>query len=403
MTINLKLIESEPITDEGYPLSVFISHRGKRKQKTVAFARPIHWLGDEQIISVKHPDYDILMPVLADLKIRARKIVLQQFDDVNKAYAELFKVDFSEILFVDFYKKLIAEMNLVAVNLGNAKNLKEKNKLLGNIKVYENVMAQFDAFGSDVTLKNLDHAVLLSFKNYQIGIGNSKSTVSLYLRTLRSIYNKGIALNKLPDQKPFAGLFKGLNVKSYNSKKKYLDESSIRLLEAYDGKNAKQKYVDLFLLQFYFGGCDLIDLYYLTKKQRRRERIIFERTKVSDGARIDLKIHPKAAAILDRYAAVGDYLFPWEKDKEKYEVFRRTYQRGLIYVQQQLGIEVLPDGGNIGVKVARHTFSTRAKRLGIDQDIIRELMGHERNEVDNYYKDKYQEAVRDEALFKIIG
>jgi hypothetical protein len=30
-------------------------------------------------------------------------------------------------------------------------------------------------------------------------------------------------------------------------------------------------------------------------------------------------------------------------------------------------------------------------------------MGHERNDIDNYYKDKYPEKMRDEALFKIIS
>jgi hypothetical protein len=29
-------------------------------------------------------------------------------------------------------------------------------------------------------------------------------------------------------------------------------------------------------------------------------------------------------------------------------------------------------------------------------------MGHERDDVDQYYKDRFPEAVRDEALFKII-
>lgn len=38
----------------------------------------------------------------------------------------------------------------------------------------------------------------------------------------------------------------------------------------------------------------------------------------------------------------------------------------------------------------------------IETDITRELMGHERDDVDNYYKDKYPEKVRDNALFEII-
>jgi hypothetical protein len=44
---------------------------------------------------------------------------------------------------------------------------------------------------------------------------------------------------------------------------------------------------------------------------------------------------------------------------------------------------------HIAVKVARHSFANRAKNLMID--ITRELMGHERDDVDNYYKDKYPE------------
>jgi integrase len=72
-------------------------------------------------------------------------------------------------------------------------------------------------------------------------------------------------------------------------------------------------------------------------------------------------------------------------------------------MQTKNEIEILPDGGNLGIKVARHTFANLAKILNIETDVIRELMGHERDDVDNYYKDKYPEAIRDKALFDIIG
>jgi hypothetical protein len=161
--------------------------------------------------------------------------------------------------------------------------------------------------------------------------------------------------------------------------------------------------LDLFLLQFYFGGCDLVDLYFLKKNQIKRNRVSFVRTKTNTGTRIDLKIHPKAEVLLQKYTDAGEWVFPWGKDKASYENFRRTYQRGLIYIQEKNDVSVLPDGGNMGVKVARHTFANIAKNLMIEPDVIRELMGHERDDVDNYYKDKYPEAVRDEALFGIIG
>jgi len=194
-----------------------------------------------------------------------------------------------------------------------------------------------------------------------------------------------------------------LKTKSYSNKKKYLDRDAILKLEQLDLKSEKQKYVDLFLLQFYFGGCDLIDLYYLNKKQIRRGRVVFERSKTNTGTRIDLKIHPKAQKLLNKFNGEGENVFPYNKDRQAYETFRRTFQRALIYVQKKAEIMVLPDAGNIGGKVARHTFATHGKNLMIDTDVLRELMGHERDDVDNFYKDKYPEKMRDDALFQIIS
>jgi integrase len=403
MKIEIKHIASRKETAEGFPLVIEISHQNKRKAKTICYCKEIHWMATAKMISEKHPDFDFLAPMIMNLKLRARQLVLSGENDVEKAFQVLFAEDNDKVMFLAFAKKLIADMKAIAVQLGKANELQAQNKQIGNSRVYENVIAQFGVFGKNVALADLDYDVLTRFRNYQTGIGNSKSTVHLYLRTLRTIYNKGIAVHRLENKMPFAGVFDGLKQRSFNNKKKYLDKDLIRELEILNLQSAKQKYVDLFLLQFYFGGCDLVDLYYLRNKQIRRGRVIFERTKTNTGTRIDLKIHPKALILLKKYETPGEWVFPWDKDRESYENFRRTYQRGLIYVQQKNEIEVLPDGGYMGVKVARHTFANIAKGLMIEPDVIRELMGHERDDVDNYYKDKYPEMIRDNALFEIIS
>jgi len=404
MKIEIKLILSRKETSEGFPLVVEISHQNKRKSKTLTFCKASHFIAEGKTISDKHPDYDVLAPIIMELKIKARKLILLNYTDVEKTYEELFAVDFSQVGFIDFARKLIAEMKDMAEKRGEY-DLKGKNKVLGNVRCYENVIGQFENFAKGVTLQNLDYETLYRFKNYNISVGNSKSTIHLYLRTLRTIYNKGILFNKLSDQKPFERIFEGLKIRSYDSRKKYLLREVILKMEfaiEFLG-TAKQKYIDLFLLQFYFGGCDLIDVYYLKERQLRKGRVVFERTKTNTGNRIDLKIHPNAQKLIDRNRTTGEWLFPWGKDKSEYETFRRTYQRALIYIQEKLEIEVQPDGGNIAIKVARHSFANRAKTLMIESDITRELMGHERDDVDNYYKDKYPEKVRDMALFEIIS
>jgi hypothetical protein len=403
MKIEIKLIVSRKETIEGFPLVIEIAHQNKRKSKTITHCKEKHFNAENKMISSRHPEHDILAPIIMDLKITARKIILSGQTDVDVAFDQLFAINVvQDIGLVTYANKLIADMKDMAEKVGEF-DLKSKNKLLGNVRCYQNVITQFEPFAKNLALKNLDYEVLMLFRNHNFSLFNSKATIHLYLRTLRSIYNQGIRLYKLEDQKPFTGVFANLKTRSFDSKKKYLDRETLDKLEGLDLKNEKQKYIDLFLLQFYFGGCDLIDLYYLKKVQLRKGRIVFERIKTGNGNRIDLKIHPKAAAILAKYDGDGDWLFPWKKENSSYITFRRNYQRDIGIVQTRNAIEVLPDGGNMGIKVARHTFANIAKNLNIETDMIRELMGHERDDVDQYYKDKFPQLKRDKALFDIIG
>lgn len=403
MKINIRLQTHETETAEGFPLVVMISNKGKQKQQKIAFAQELHFSKDEQIVLKRHPDYEILSALIAEIKIKAKRILLLRIDDIEKAHTELFKKNFAEALFMDFAHKLIQDMKMIIIGLEKKKDVKAANKIKGNIKVYENVISQFEIFGTDLTFDEIDFQQLERFKNYQLSIGNSKATINLYLRTLRAIYNKGLLVYRLPDSKPFNGIFAKLKTKSYASKKKYLDKDAILILETIELTPSKRRTADLWLLQFYFGGCDLIDLYFLYAKQLRRGRLIFERGKTGTGMPIDLKVHPKALQIINKYKSADEWLFPWKHTKEDYITFRGNYQRDLKIVQELAQIEVLPDAGHLGIKVARHTFANLAKKLRIDVDIIRELMGHERDDVDNYYKDKFPEKLRDEALFQIIS
>jgi hypothetical protein len=42
--------------------------------------------------------------------------------------------------------------------------------------------SQFGNFAQNTSLQNLDYETLSRFKNYNVSIGNSKSTIHLYLR-----------------------------------------------------------------------------------------------------------------------------------------------------------------------------------------------------------------------------
>lgn len=294
----------------------------------------------------------------------------------------------------------------------------------GNAKVYDNVLNQFTKYKSSINVLDIDYNTLVEFKDSQLRIGNKKNTINSYLRTLRAIYNEALRRYKFKvDHKPFEGIFKDVTVKLNRTKKRHISKQTLKILEYFEGNLARgqQEAIDLFLLQFYFGGQDLTDIFYLEKKQvSKNQRIYFTRGKLEDGGyEFDLKIFLKASVILQKYKYGTDgFVFNWRKDFKGYNNFRNRLNKNLRKIQDNYNdhvrrieyftgvnyhkIDVLPLEGYITTKVARHTFATIGSRLYIEPDLLRSLMGHERDHVDTIYKDVYPEEERDKYHKQII-
>lgn len=407
MKFSVKLLIGQRATAEGYPVVARVNHKVNGKSmpadKFICKAFPDQFDVESQNVNLRHPDYDVVSPMIMSYHLRARKLRYSKFSSAADFLEAVVSRSWDDVGLMEAWDEVTADMQRMMESLERNGSKREADRMKGNLKVYRNVRAQFERFAAHTGLGELDQALLLRFKNYQLGIGNSKSTVHNYLRTIRAVWKKAAVRYKVPASNPFEGVFAGLTVKSYASKKKYIDREAVRQLETAPVAAHEQKYVDLWLLQFYFGGADLIDLYNLYQRSLRKGRVYFERQKTGTGLPINLKVHPKALELLQRYTTGKDeWLFPWAKDKAAYESFRAASNKVLKKVQLDLGIEVLPNGGNLAGKVARHTFATLAKQLLMPEDILRELMGHERDDVDNYYKAQYPEAVRDEWLFRVI-
>jgi|GEM_PF-1336722 len=404
MKIAVKLNKSNGDRGDGYELVLYVNHLRKRRQKAFAYSKIEHFNEEMQLITENHPDYDVLMPRLMEIKLKIRKVLASGSVDVDKALLDILndRPENYSPSFSNWCVSYVEELEHLAEMANKRGDLVSRNRFKGNANANKNAYNQFKAYYQNVSFDDLDYNMLMRFRKQRELAGNSKMTILNYLRHLASMYNKGIRELNLPDKRPFYKTMDGLKQKSYDVKKKYIDINSIKQLEDFmPDIQDHRKFVDLFLLQFYFGGCDLTDLYFLKKQSYRAGRVIIERGKT--GQLASLKVHDKAKNILDKYVGLDDeYVFPWNKDFTYYETWRRLFQHYLMKFQKKLDIQVLPMGGNLAVKVARHTFGNRAKQLMIDTDIIRELMAHERNDVDNFYKDKFSEKVRDEALFIII-
>ena len=375
MKIVIKLNKSNGDRGNAYELIVYCNHLRERKQKVIGFSKLEHFNEEMQLINEKHPDYEDLLPRLMDLKLKARKLLVKGCTSVNEAMAFLFDEDANDVSFIRFCEEYIAE-DLAGANEAEKRgDLILRNRIKGNVNANNNALNQFKKFFPNIKFNEVDYNKLMTFRKHYENAGASRKTIQHYLSHLKAMYNRGIRKYNLDDKMPFKNTMDNLKVKSFDSKKKYLDIKDIARFENYETHMlARRRYMDIFLLQFYFGGCDLTDLYFLKETALFKDRIIIQRSKTEQVT--NLKVHPKARQIIDKYkAADGDWLFPWGKSTREYSTFAHSYRMSLIAMQKDLGIQVLPTGGNIGIKVARHTFGNRAKQLMIDTDIIRELMG----------------------------
>ena len=378
----------------GFPVVVDLHHKSKRLFFTLKlYFEKKDWdfknqlpKNDKQLFVVVKKKKLLLENILLDI-LSGEQYSLEKVKKLLLGETEIIQT----ASFLDFFLDFIQEKT-AAKNIATAKS-------------YENARNQLKIFRSKVLFSDVDYNLLNEFKQWQVKEGNSKSTIHTYLRKYRTVYNEACRRNLITDQKPFEGIFKGITIKANRTKKRNITKADIVKLEGVSGLSMyHQRAVDLWLLLFYLGGQDLKDVYYLETKQIQKNRVYFMRGKLAGaGYQFDLKIVEKAQKIIDKYKVSGKYVFGWRKDFDGYKNFRDNLRRSLDKVQLAQKINVLPLGGFIRIKVARHTFATIGKQLFIDADLLRELMGHERNDVDTIYKDKFPEKIRDAAHLKIIN
>ena len=380
----------------GFPVVVFLSQNSERKKVNLKlFSESEDWDFEKQL-----PKND-RNKVLA---IQKKKLLLDHMLlDIDAG--ELYSLERVKNTLLGIAAPISADpasfLEFAAIFIQEKKDANSISTALG----YENAVNRMRTFRSKLLFSDIDYNLLNKFKAWRLADGNSKSTVHTYLRKYRTIWNEAFRRGHVSGASPFEGVFQGITVKANRTKKRNISKASIQKLEAVQGLTMyHQRAVDLFLLLFYCGGQDLKDVYYLENSQINKGRIYFVRGKLSgNGYEFDLKIVPKAQKIIDTYKVSGKFLFPWRKDFAGYKGFRDNLRRSMDFIQQEQNIEVLPLGGPIRIKVARHSFATIAKNLFVETDLLRELMGHERDDVDTIYKDKYPQEMRDAAHLKIIN
>lgn len=215
----------------------------------------------------------------------------------------------------------------------------------------------------------------------------SRTTVSIYLRALRSIFNLAIKNGEIkPEIYPFG---KGkYQVPSVKKVKKALNEVQLKkLFEAKPAKSEQEKARDFWFFSFVCNGMNVKDIALLKNKDLNEDSFSFYREKTKRTAKKDLipvivYLNDFSLMVIKKYGNISmkpnDYVFPIINDSMKPEEkfnktknFTRFINQNVKKLATELGIS-----SDISSIWGRHSFSTTAIRKGYGIEFVNEALNH---------------------------
>ncbi len=274
-----------------------------------------------------------------------------------------------------FGEKVIAELK-AANKFGTADAYKQALSFLRNYSGKENI-----------TFSQLTFKLLQTLENrYMSNPGNHYNGLSVYMRTLRALYNRAIAAGMIKESRyPFKRNAFDKNkyqIKSEHTKKRAVSKEVIRQIEKFDnGDEYLKRFKYYFLFSFYTMGMNMADMAKLRKSSIKDDTLYYRRSK--SGRTYEIKLNQKAWNIL-RYFGYdakkkNDLLFPMAEKVSDPEKVRLRIQdkvkqtnKHLKIIAAELGLENI----NLTTYVSRHSWATIADQMGIDRRLISQGLGH---------------------------
>ena len=258
-------------------------------------------------------------------------------------------------------------------------------------------------------------AWLNSYENYMlVNKERSRTTVSMYLRALRAVFNSAISDNEIePEVYPFGK--KKYQVPSVKKVKKSLTKEQLRkLFEAKPRTPEQEEAKDLWFFSYACNGMNVKDIALLRHKDLENDKIVYYRAKTINTAKADLKpiviyLNEWSLSIIKKYGSSGN---------EPDELIFRIVQKGDSEIQKftkiknftrfinqnlkKLAIaESLPK--DISTYWARHSFSTNAIRNGASMEFVSEALNHrDLNTTQNYFAG-FEDADKKELMKKMMN
>lgn len=231
-----------------------------------------------------------------------------------------------------------------------------------------------ECFGNSLTIEELTADKIADYQSWLKHRGICLNTISCYMRSLKTIYNRATRDLHIPDQKPFDNAFTG---KTKTEKRAITADDIKKIATLILPKGSPEELArDMFLFSVYAMGMPFVDMAFLKKSQIKNKSFNYFRHKTNQP--IHVAIEPCMQTIIDKYLkkSTSEYLFPIldstiTTDVDAiYAAKLAHYNRLLATIAKKANIPKLTS------YIARHTWASIAYSENVDLNVISKGMGH---------------------------
>lgn len=295
----------------------------------------------------------------------------------------------------------------VALAFGDYIKILDSQERLGTSESYFIALLSLLQYKKNLRFEDISAKFLYEYEQWMLAKKNTLTTVGIYLRNLRCIFNNQISdgllsQNYYPFGKRKYQIPTGANVK------KALDSSEIKKIYDYlpDPVNRNEGYArDMWLFGYFSNGINPKDIAHLKYGNIDGDFIIIKREKVkftrrSNPKNILIPINEEMQAIISRWGnkdkSPDNYIFPVlthelsaHRRRDLVQDFIRIINDWMKIIAGKTGITK-----KVTTITYRHSYATTLKRFGASTEFIQEALGHTDVRTTENYLDSFDLDVK---------
>lgn len=291
--------------------------------------------------------------------------------------------------------------------------LKDQGRI-GTAESYQCGIRKLLKFKPRLRFEEVNDTFLFKFEKWMLDSGSSITTVGIYTRGLRAIFNEAIDRHIISKEYyPFTK--RRYQVPTGKNIKKALTLADVGKFFYYEPKNkAEAKAKAYWIFSYLANGINMTDIANLQYKNISGDFIHFERMKTIRSMRgnpkiISIVLNDEVREIIKEWGNTDssheNFIFPILEERLN-DAQRRERVKDLIWrinkSLKEIATELKFDKP-LTTYTARHSFSTVLKRSGASFEYISECLGHSSVQTTLYYLDSFEDHMKKKYSASLLG